>query len=71
MSEVGNNVVEPDEDIDKLMQYLDHNLMLLHSHLNEINFHKSLSVIWSKVTAISRALTNKGLEVRKLHEIAL
>ncbi|KAL0270000.1 UNVERIFIED_CONTAM: hypothetical protein PYX00_007554 [Menopon gallinae] len=61
--------------IDRLMQYLDENLMTLHEQLNEDNFKGILNIICEKIADLLKELVESSLEKRrppsffsKLHE---
>lgn len=49
--------------VDRLMQYLDENLVMLHSELNTENFDRILSIMWDKVSDILAKLVENSLEV--------
>lgn len=49
--------------IDRLMQYLDENLTTLNSKLNQDNFHRSLEVLWEKLSTILTNLVQNGIDV--------
>ena len=50
--------------MDRLMEYLDSNLITLHDNLNEDNFQRILTVIWEIMADILYQLVNSNLEVR-------
>lgn len=50
--------------LERLMQYLDENLSLLHSRLNRDNFTRVLQVTWEKLSSILFGLVENGIEVR-------
>lgn len=49
--------------VDRLMQYLDENLVTLHSQLNPDNFDRILSIVFEKVAKIIYDLVESSLEV--------
>lgn len=49
--------------VDRLMQYLDENLVMLHSELNTENFDRILSIMWDNVSNILAELVDSSLEV--------
>lgn len=49
--------------VDRLMQYLDENLVMLHSELNTENFERILSIMWDNVSNILSDLVESSLEV--------
>lgn len=49
--------------VDRLMQYLDENLVTLHDQLNDDNFQSMLNMIWEKVAKILYDLVETSLEV--------
>lgn len=51
--------------VDRLMQYLDENLVMLHSQLNTENFDRILSIMWDNVSSILTDLVESSLEKRK------
>ncbi|XP_034244004.1 protein unc-13 homolog 4B isoform X2 [Thrips palmi] len=51
--------------VDRLMQYLDENLVMLHSELNTENFERILSIMWDNVSNILSELVESSLEKRK------
>lgn len=50
--------------VDRLMQYLDENLITLNEHLNEDNFQGFLNIIWDRVAKLLTDLVESSLEVR-------
>ncbi|KAK9497100.1 hypothetical protein O3M35_004477 [Rhynocoris fuscipes] len=55
----GNNHVE------RLMQYLDDNLITLNSQLNNENFDRILSILWDKIYEILKEVVADSLEKRR------
>ena len=49
--------------VDRLMQYLDENLVMLHSQLNNENFDRILSIMWDNVSNVLTTLVESSLEV--------
>lgn len=49
--------------VDRLMQYLDENLITLHEQLNEDNFKGILNIICEKIADLLKELVENGLEV--------
>lgn len=49
--------------VDRLMQYLDENLMTLNEQLNEDNFQGIVNIIWDKIANSLRDLVESSLEV--------
>jgi hypothetical protein len=49
--------------VDRLMKYLDDNLLTLHSHLNTDNFNRILSIIWENLSHTMYDLVESNLEV--------
>jgi len=49
--------------MDRLLQYLDSNLLTLHDNLNEDNFKRILLVIWEIISQTLFELVNANLEV--------
>lgn len=49
--------------MDRLLQYLDSNLVTLHDNLNEDNFNRVLMVIWEIISQTLYELVNTNLEV--------
>lgn len=49
--------------VDRLMQYLDENLLTLHDQLNDDNFQSMLNIIWEKVAKVLYELVETSLEV--------
>jgi len=49
--------------MDRLLQYLDSNLLTLHNNLNEDNFKRILLVIWEIISQRLFELVNANLEV--------
>lgn len=59
LSEVSSN------SLDRLMEYLDSNLITLHNNLNDDNFQRILMVIWEIMAEILSQLVQDNLEVRQ------
>ena len=55
--------------VERLMQYLDENLIMLNNQLNEDNFQGILNVIWNAVALLLNQLVKNSLEVRILYKI--
>lgn len=55
--------------VERLMQYLDENLIMLNNQLNEDNFQGILNVIWNTVALLLNQLVKNSLEVRILYKI--
>jgi len=53
--------------VDRLMQYLDDNLVTLHDQLNQDNFQSMLNITWDKVAKILYDLVETNLEVSYLY----
>nr|CAD7201566.1 unnamed protein product [Timema douglasi] len=51
--------------VDRLMKYLDDNLVTLHSQLNVDNFDRILAIIWEKLSLVMYALVESNLEKRR------
>lgn len=51
--------------VERLMQYLDENLITLNDQLNEDNFQGILNVMWDTLASLLNQLVNSSLEVRK------
>ncbi|KAL0130108.1 hypothetical protein PUN28_002009 [Cardiocondyla obscurior] len=51
--------------MDRLLQYLDSNLITLHDNLNEDNFNRVLLVIWEIISQTLYELVNTNLEKRR------
>ncbi|KAL6446334.1 hypothetical protein ACFW04_001140 [Cataglyphis niger] len=51
--------------MDRLLQYLDSNLTILHDNLNEDNFNRVLLVIWEIMSETLYKLVNTNLEKRR------
>ncbi|XP_069677889.1 protein unc-13 homolog 4B isoform X4 [Periplaneta americana] len=51
--------------VDRLMKYLDDNLLTLHSHLNTDNFTRILSIIWENLSHTMYDLVASNLEKRR------
>ncbi|XP_011633434.1 protein unc-13 homolog 4B isoform X4 [Pogonomyrmex barbatus] len=51
--------------MDRLLQYLDSNLVILHDNLNEDNFNRVLLVIWEIMSQTLYELVNINLEKRR------
>ncbi|XP_071447692.1 protein unc-13 homolog 4B isoform X2 [Hetaerina americana] len=51
--------------MDRLMQYLDDNLMTLHSSLSTENFEQTLEIIWGNVEAMLLTMVEAGVEKRR------
>ncbi|XP_021939432.1 protein unc-13 homolog 4B isoform X2 [Zootermopsis nevadensis] len=51
--------------VDRLMKYLDDNLLTLHSHLNTDNFSRILSIIWENLSHTMYELVESNLERRR------
>lgn len=51
--------------VDRLMKYLDDNLLTLHSHLNTDNFTRILSIIWENLSHTMYELVESNLEKRR------
>jgi len=51
--------------VDRLMQYLDGNLIILHENLNAENFERILSAMWTSVAGSLLELVETSLEVRR------
>nr|CAD7408512.1 unnamed protein product [Timema cristinae] len=51
--------------VDRLMNYLDDNLVTLHSQLNVDNFDRILAIIWEKLSLVMYALVESNLEKRR------
>ncbi|KAJ8682333.1 hypothetical protein QAD02_018125, partial [Eretmocerus hayati] len=51
--------------MDRLMEYLDSNLVTLHDNLNEDNFRRILMVIWEMMADILHKLVNDNLGKRR------
>jgi len=49
--------------MDRLMKYLDDNLLTLHSHLNTDNFKRILAIIWENLSHTMYDLVESNLEV--------
>lgn len=49
--------------MDRLMKYLDDNLLTLHSHLNTDNFNRILAIIWENLSRTMYDLVESNLEV--------
>lgn len=49
--------------MDKLMEYLDSNLITLHDNLNDDNFQRILMVIWEIMADTLCQLVHSNLEV--------
>jgi len=49
--------------MDRLMKYLDDNLLTLHSHLNTDNFHRIVAIIWENLSHTMYELVESNLEV--------
>ncbi|KAE8741885.1 hypothetical protein FOCC_FOCC012589 [Frankliniella occidentalis] len=54
--------------VDRLMQYLDENLVMLHSELNSENFDRILSIMWNNVSNILSELVKNSLEMNGMKE---
>ncbi|KAG8239008.1 hypothetical protein J437_LFUL005065, partial [Ladona fulva] len=48
--------------MDRLMSYLDNNLMTLHSSLSAENFDRTLEIIWANLETILLSLIESGVE---------
>lgn len=57
--------------VDRLMQYLDENLVMLHSQLNSENFDRILSIMWDNVSNVLTILVESSLEVSSLYPSVL
>ncbi|XP_012537969.2 protein unc-13 homolog 4B isoform X3 [Monomorium pharaonis] len=51
--------------MDRLLQYLDSNLIILHDNLNKDNFNRVLLVIWEIVSQTLYEIVNTNLEKRR------
>ncbi|EEB13180.1 conserved hypothetical protein [Pediculus humanus corporis] len=51
--------------VERLMQYLDENLIMLNNQLNEDNFQGILNVIWNTVALLLNQLVKNSLEKRR------
>ncbi|XP_046996115.1 protein unc-13 homolog 4B isoform X1 [Schistocerca americana] len=51
--------------LDRLMKYLDDNLITLHSQLNEDNFDRILAIMWENVSHIMLDIVENNLEKRR------
>ncbi|PSN30834.1 Protein unc-13 4B [Blattella germanica] len=51
--------------VDRLMKYLDDNLLTLHSHLNTDNFNRILSIIWENLSHSMYGIVQSNLERRR------
>ncbi|XP_014210937.1 protein unc-13 homolog 4B-like isoform X2 [Copidosoma floridanum] len=51
--------------MDKLMEYLDQNLITLHDNLNKDNFQRILVIIWELMAAVLASLVDSNLERRR------
>lgn len=51
--------------MDKLLEYLDTNLITLHDNLNEDNFQRILMVIWEIMADTLCQLVHSNLEVKQ------
>ncbi|XP_046385161.1 protein unc-13 homolog 4B isoform X2 [Ischnura elegans] len=51
--------------MDRLMQYLDENLMTLHSNLSDENFDRTLEIVWANVEAMLLTMIETGVEKRR------
>lgn len=49
--------------MDRLLQYLDSNITILHDNLNEDNFNRVLLVIWEIMSQTLYELVNNNLQV--------
>ena len=49
--------------MDRLLQYLDSNLITLHNNLNDDNFQRILMVIWQNMSDTLCQLVESNLEV--------
>jgi len=49
--------------MDRLMKYLDDNLLTLHSHLNTDNFNRIVAIIWENLSHTMYDLVESNLEV--------
>lgn len=49
--------------VDRLMQYLDENLITLNEQLNEDNFQGFLNIIWDRIAKLLSELVESSLEV--------
>ncbi|XP_073994154.1 C2 and C2B_Munc13-like domain-containing protein staccato isoform X3 [Rhodnius prolixus] len=62
----GAEILNQDNNhIERLMQYLDSNLITLHSQLNNDNFERILTILWDKVYDILTQVVNDSLEKRR------
>lgn len=52
--------------VDRLMQYLDENLITLNNQLNEDNFEGILNVLWDKVAFLLSEFVRSSLEVSQM-----
>ena len=50
--------------VDRMMKYLDDNLLTLHSHLNKENFNRILSIIWENLSHSMYELVEVNVGVR-------
>jgi len=51
--------------MDRLMKYLDDNLLTLHSHLNAENFKRILAIIWENLSQTMYELVESNLEKKR------
>ncbi|KAJ8881430.1 hypothetical protein PR048_017911 [Dryococelus australis] len=51
--------------VDRLMKYLDDNLVTLHDHLSVDNFNRILAIIWEKLADILYEMVEANLEKRR------
>lgn len=55
--------------VERLMQYLDENLITLKNQLNEDNFEGFLNIIWDSVAGLLSELLESSLEVSKSFKV--
>lgn len=61
----GAELINQDNNsVDRLMKYLDDNLVTLHSELNADNFDRILAIIWENLSRTMYNLVENNLEVR-------
>jgi hypothetical protein len=54
---------QENNSMDRLMKYLDDNLLTLHSHLNTDNFSRILAIIWENLSHTMYDLVESNVEV--------